>query len=153
MVMTGAATIRRALCAAVLLSIGLLTGCSSPPQPFSPKGAGLAPGTARITIGDTELGQVTSVRCLATGPLTTITTGDDAAGTTSVVSSTARLDTQSVQIRGLAGFTGSYYADISGKSDVTLSGSTYTIEGNADGFAVDTPSFAASRPFSIRVAC
>jgi lipoprotein LpqH len=142
-----------AVTGAVLLSLGLLAGCSSAPGPFSPKGAGLAPGTARVTIGDSDLPQVTSVRCLSTGSLTTITTGDGDSGTSSVVSNAARLDTQSVQIHGLAGFTGSYYADVAGKADVTLSGTTYVISGTADGFSVDRPSFAASRPFSIRVAC
>lgn len=128
-------------------------GCSSGPeqQPL-PQGA-LTPGTAAITINDRELGEVDSVACTAAGPLMTIDTGDETSGSTSVVSNADGLAAQSVYIRDLGGFTGSYNLDLGGQARVEMSGSTYRIKGSADGFATDNPSFRTEGTFEIRVAC
>jgi len=128
-------------------------GCSSGPeqQPL-PQGA-LTPGTAVITVNDRDLGQVDSVACTAAGPLMTIDTGDETSGSTSVVSNADGLAAQSVYIRDLGGFTGSYNLDLAGQARVEMSGSTYRITGSADGFATDNPSFRTEGTFEIRVAC
>jgi hypothetical protein len=93
------------------------------------------------------------VRCLVTPPLITITTGDATAGSTTVVSSAGPLLVESVQIHQLDGFTGSYYADLMGRAEVGMTGSTYSIAGRAEGFTTDDASLAANRTFSIKVAC
>lgn len=87
------------------------------------------------------------------GPQTTITTGDDESGVTAVVSNANDLATESVSIRNLDGFTGSYNAGLAGESSVTLTGRTYAITGTADGFATDDPSFRTNGTFEVRVAC
>lgn len=128
-------------------------GCSSAPEKASPPPGTLIAGTAQITIGDADLGEFTSVECVAAGPLTTITTGDDAAGSTSVISNADGLSAKSVSIRGLGGFTGSYQDGLGGDAEVSMNGNTYTISGTADGFDTDKPSFRTTGTFTIKVAC
>ncbi|MET0900032.1 MAG: lipoprotein LpqH [Mycobacterium sp.] len=136
--------------AALLLATAV--GCSSPDEEPLPPGA-LAPGTAAITINDQDLGEVTAVGCTSAGPLMTITTGTDTTGSTSVVSNADGLAAQSVYIRDLGGFTGSYNLDLGGDADVELTGNTYSITGSADGFETENPSFRKQGTFEIKVAC
>lgn len=128
------------------------SGCSSKEAP-PPAADTLSAGTAVITIGDTELPAVQAVRCVIAGPLTTISTGTDASGSTSVVSNADGLDVESVSIADQGGFTGSYHRDLGGAATVTMAGNTYTIAGTAEGFRTDKPSFRADGKFQIKVAC
>jgi hypothetical protein len=113
----------------------------------------LNPGTARIAIDGTELGQIDSVHCLLTPPLTTIVTGDQASGTSTVISNAKALTAESVAIRNLDGFTGSYHVNLPDRAEVTMTDNTYSITGSADGFTADNPSYTATRTFSIKVTC
>lgn len=134
-------------------ALATAVGCSSgsDTEPLPP--GALAPGTASITINDRPLGEVTSVSCTQAGPLMTITTGDDTSGSTSVVSNTEGLETQSVYLREIGGFTGSYNLGLGGNADVEMTGNTYSITGSADGFEIDNPSFRAEGTFEIKAAC
>ncbi|BCO38996.1 hypothetical protein MINTM001_01350 [Mycobacterium paraintracellulare] len=87
------------------------------------------------------------------GSLTTVTTGDTAAGTKVFVSNQSALTAKSVVISDLGGFTGSYAEGLQGAADVSLHGYTYTIRGRADGFDTDNPSLKATGTFTIKVAC
>lgn len=87
------------------------------------------------------------------GSLTTITTGDDASGSTVVISNAEELITESVSIRELGGFTGSYNRGLGDEAEVSMTGNTYTVSGTADGFATDKPSFRTTGTFTIKVAC
>lgn len=133
--------------------VAVTAGCSSgaEQQPL-PEGA-LVAGTAKITVNDNKLDEVKSVQCVIAGPVTTITTGDDNSGSTAVVSNADGLTAQSVSIRDLGGFTGSYNQGFGNDADVRMTGSTYTISGTADGFETDKPSFRTNGTFSITVAC
>lgn len=106
-----------------------------------------------MTINDRTLPQTHSVNCLPLGWLTTITTGNPAAGITAFVSKKDALTADSVSINDLGGFTGSYMAGLGGKADVTMNDQTYTIRGSAEGFDTDNPSQRTTGTFTIRVAC
>lgn len=137
--------------AAAVIAVGL-GACSS--SPATPASSGRLPaGTAQVTINDRTLSPTHSVKCLPLGSLTTIATGNPAAGITAFVSNQDALTADSVSINDLGGFTGSYMAGLGGKADVTMNDQTYTIRGSAEGFDADNPSQRATGSFTIRVAC
>ncbi|MDT5066831.1 MAG: ipoprotein LpqH [Mycobacterium sp.] len=140
------------LTVAALVALGVVAGCSSPPPATSQPGT-LVIGTAAVTVNDVDAGSTDAVACSAAGPLTTITTGDAKSGVTALVSNKGELTAESVTIRNLGGFTGSYNAGLGGKANVTMTGRTYAITGTAEGFATDKPSFRANGTFAIKVAC
>ena len=138
---------------AALAALGVVAGCSSPPPPVEPQPGTLVVGTAAVTVNDVDTGSTDAVACSTAGALTTITTGDAASGVTAVVSNEDALTAESVSINNLGGFTGSYNAGLGGEATVTMTGRTYAITGNAQGFATDKPSFRANGTFAIKVAC
>jgi hypothetical protein len=113
----------------------------------------LPPETAQVTINDHALPETHAVNCVPMGSLTTVTTGDTAAGTRVFVSNESALTAKTVNISNLGGFTGSYAEHLQGAAEVTLHGYTYTIRGRAEGFNTDNPSLRATNTFTIRVAC
>ncbi len=131
----------------------VLAGCSSAPPEYKPGPGALVAGTAEVSINDQDAGTTDAVQCSSTGSLTTITTGDDASGITAMVSNRDGLVAESVAIRDLGGFTGSYNAGFGEKAEVTMTDRTYHISGTADGFNTDSPSFRKSGTFAIKVAC
>lgn len=138
---------------AVALVAGGLTACSSAPpsEPLAP--GAVAAGTAEVSIEGRDASSVGSVSCQTVGTVTTVESGDQDAGLTVVVSSDPSLLVDSVSIRNLAGFTGSYLDGLGDEAQVDLSGRTYEISGTADGFATDDPSFRTAGTFSIKLAC
>ncbi len=140
----------------VVAAVGatVLAGCSSNSDEYTPPPGTLVAGTAEITVNDTDLGEFDSVSCSPAGPLTTITTGDDTSGSTLVISNAEGLTAESVSIRELGGFTGSYNRGLGDdETEVTMTGNTYTVTGTADGFDTDEPSFRTTGTFTIKVAC
>lgn len=142
-----------ALIAAALIVPATAAGCSSAPDEASPAPGTLVAGTATITVNDSDLGEFDTVNCVPAGPLTTITTGDETSGTTSVISNAEELSAVSVSIRDLGGFTGNANRGLDGSAEVTMTGNTYTISGTAAGFRTDEPSFRNTGTFTIKVAC
>ena len=139
--------------AAATLLIGAAAGCSSGPDPAPLQTGALFPGTAEVTVNGQNLGKFESVQCTPAGTLMTITTGDQSSGTTSVISNADELAAVSVGLNDVGGFTGSFNQGLGGKAAVTMTGSTYSITGNADGFVTDKPSFRTTGDFIIKVAC
>jgi hypothetical protein len=138
---------------ATLVGTSVLAGCSHPaPVPPRPPEA-VSTGTAQVTVGDTPIDPTYAVACTSAAFATIITTGDNAAGTTSFVDHTDALVAKSVSIRNLGGFTGSYEDNVDGDAKVHMAGQTYVITGTASGFNADNPSATASRTFTIRVSC
>jgi len=130
-----------------------LAGCSSGPPEYQPGPGMLVAGTAQVTVNGQDAGTTDAVQCDSTGTLTTITTGDQASGVIAMVSNKDQLTAESVAIRDLGGFTGSYNAGFSDDAKVTMTGRTYEISGTADGFDTDSPSFRKSGTFAIKVSC
>lgn len=140
--------------AVVALASGVIAGCSSDPAPAPPLPGTLAAGTAKVAINGTEMGATQAVRCTVVGPVTTINTGDDAAGLTAVVASADKLTASSVSIRNLSGFTGSYNQGLGdANAKVGLTGRTFDISGTAQGFLANNPSFRVPGTFAIKVSC
>lgn len=128
-------------------------GCSSSPPDYHPAPGTLVAGTAQVTVDGQDGGLTRSVQCNATGPLTTITTGDQRSGVTAMISNQEDLIAESVGIRDVAGFTGSYNQGLGGTATVTMTGRTYHISGTADGFRTGNPSFRTSGTFAVQVSC
>jgi hypothetical protein len=137
--------------AAALIAAGA-AACSSSPT-ASPQPGALPAGTAKVTINDRALPATTVVKCAPIGSLTTITTGDTAAGVTALISNETGLSAKSISIKGLGGFTGSYMNGLDGNADVSMTGRTYMIRGNADGFDADNPTVRTTGTFAIQVSC
>lgn len=138
---------------AVLLACGV-AGCASPPPEVKPAAGELVAGTAKISVNGKDMGTTEAVQCVRAGTLITITTGDAASGMTAMVSNRNELVTESVRITNLGGFTGSYNKGLGGNAaKVTMTGATYDISGDADGFNTDNPSFRVPGTFAIKVAC
>jgi ipoprotein LpqH len=130
-----------------------LTACSSGPPDYQPGPGTLVAGTAQVTVNGQDAGTTDAVQCNAIGPLTTITTGDQSSGVTAMVTNRDRLVAESVSIRDVGGFTGSYNDGLGGDATVNMTGRTYDITGTADGFNTDSPSFRASGTFAMKVSC
>jgi len=131
-----------------------LAGCSSEPPPYRPGPGNLVAGTAQMTVNGQDAGRTDSVQCTTLGTLTIIKTGDDASGVTALVSNRDELTAESVAIRDLGGFTGSYNAGLGDNTaKVGMTGRTYDINGTAEGFDTDSPSFRNSGTFAIKVSC
>jgi lipoprotein LpqH len=135
---------------AALIAAGA-AACSSPVA--SPPRGELPSGTAKVTINDRALPAMTAVKCAPIASLTTIATGDQAAGVTALVSNEAGLTVKSVSINDLGGFTGRYMNGLGGKADASMTGRTYIIRGTADGFDAENPTVRTTRSFAIQVSC
>ena len=129
-----------------------LAGCSSNPPEYQPGPGELVAGTAEIEVNGQQA-ETTSVQCDTTGPLTTITTGDQTSGVTVMVSNQDELTAESVSINDVGGFTGSYNAGLGDAAEVSMTGRTFHISGTADGFETANPSFRVPGTFAIKVSC
>ena len=130
----------------------LLAGCSSNPPEYQPGPGELVAGTAEIEVNGQQA-ETTSVQCDTTGPLTTITTGDQTSGVTVMVSNQDELTAESVSINDVGGFTGSYNAGLGDAAEVSMTGRTFHISGTADGFETANPSFRVPGTLAIKVSC
>jgi ipoprotein LpqH len=130
-----------------------VAGCSSGPPDYKPAPGTLVAGTAQVTVNGQNIGTTEAVQCTPAGPLTTITTGDQTSGITTMVSNKDELTAEAVSINNVGGFTGSYNAGLGGTAKVAMTGRTYDISGTADGFDTANPSFRTSGTFAIKVAC
>lgn len=134
-----------------VLAMLALAGCSSPP-PVEQQPGTLVLGTAQVTVADADGGTTDAVACTTAGSLITITTGDADSGIHALVSNDPELAAQWVNIRNVAGFSGSFQANLQGDAEVTQTGRTYSITGTADGFRSDDV-LRTSSPFTVKVAC
>ena len=137
----------RHLTAAVLgCVVAGVTGCSMP-EPA------LGGTTATVTIDGNDTGGAHVVRCRQSGWAWYIETPEKDNGFTAVLSSEEGMTAKSVELRGLGGFTGTFWADNIGQGKVTGSDGSYTITGVADGNFADKPLDAATAEFRIQASC
>jgi len=106
-----------------------------------------------MTVNGQNTGTTEAVQCTPAGSLTTIITGDQTSGITTLISNKDELTTEAVNINNVGGFTGSYNAGLGGTAKVTMTDRTYDISGTADGFDTSNPSFRTSGMFAIKVSC
>jgi lipoprotein LpqH len=138
---------------AAALMVGCLVGCSSTPPAESQQAGTVPRGTATMSIDGRDAGTDQNVSCQTIGAVTTVTTGDQQAGSIAVISTDPDPHLQWASIRNLGGFTGSYGKGLGDPAQVTVADRTYQIAGTADGFATDNPSFRKAGTFSIQVSC
>lgn len=136
-----------------LLSVGIVASCSNGAPTVARPPDAVAPGTAQVKLGDGTAISTDAVACTSVASSTFITTGGNAAGTTSTVTRAGTLAVASVDIRDVSGFTGSQRDGLQGDAKVRMAGSTYLITGTASGFTTDNPSATVTQPFSITVSC
>ena len=127
-----------------------LVGCSS--GSAKPKPGTLPAGTARVTIDGRDAGTTAAVQCADVRWTTTIKTGDDAAGTTAMLSEKGKTTVEFVRIRNLNGFSGDYNLNLDGSAAVAVTDATYDITGTVRGFG-PTSIAPTTKPFTIKVAC
>lgn len=138
--------------AVFLIALSCAACSSEPPREQLPAGA-VSAGSAKVAIDAREAPTVGTVDCQSLGGTTMITIGDSSAGVKVALDNTSGIATKSVAINDIGGFTGSYQEDLQGTVRTRMIGETYEIDGTADGFATDNPSFRATRNFTVRVAC
>lgn len=133
---------------------GGLAACASESTRSEPTRSGTVPGgTAIVSIDSQDAGTERKVSCVTIGRLTTVSAGDEQAGFTAAVSSGEGLLVQTVSIRNLGGFTGSYNKGLDEPAHVTMVDRTYQLSGIADGFETNNPSFRTPGKFAIQVSC
>lgn len=112
-----------------------------------------APGAARISIEGRDAATKHAIRCHHGQFWTTVEIGDGSRGVVAVVRNSAGLTVESVQIRDVDGFTGSYWTGLGGRASATMSGPTLSVRGIADGFWHNEPSRSATAGFEVAATC
>jgi hypothetical protein len=136
--------------AAAALIIDGTVGCSS--NSPKPKAGVLLPGTSQLTIDGNDVPASGTVNCASVESLTTLKTGDDAAGATVMVSTKGKLIVEFVRIRNLNGFSGDYNRGLEGSATATLRDAVYDITGTARGYSPKSIA-PTTLPFTIKMAC
>jgi hypothetical protein len=137
---------RHIIAAAVFGSAAVLAGCSTPE-------AALGGTTAKVTIDGKDTGGAHPVRCNQTGWSWYIETPGKENGFAAVLETGGKVAPQSVDFRGIGGFTGNFWVDHRGDAKVTGLNGKYVITGSADGNFIDDPSKAVTAKFRIETNC
>lgn len=142
-----------AFIAAAAIMVGGSAACSSVRAAQQDPEA-LPPGTAQLAVDGKDLSVTKAVQCAPPEQyLTTITTGDEASGTTVLVSNAGKLTVELVRIRNVNGFSGDYNRGLGrGDATVALNGTAYQIDGAAVGYGTKSPQ-PTTASFTIKVAC
>ena len=136
---------RRITAAAVFLLAAGVAGCSSPP-------AALSTQDARVIINGKATNALQPVSCSQTGQSWTIQTTDKEPGFTAALQLGDEVTAQSVDIRNLGNFTGTYWDDL-GKAQAKVSQGRFNVSGEAEGFFVDKPNHRVTATFDITTDC
>jgi ipoprotein LpqH len=133
--------------------ISALAGCSSaPPTSRQPPGS-LPPTTAQVTVNGQSAGTTHHVECTQDGWMHTIKTGDDKSGVTVTVDTGDAVRAESVVITNVGDFTGSVYENKIGKAEATIIGTTFRVNGTAEGATTAEPNQPATANFDIKANC
>jgi ipoprotein LpqH len=130
---------------ALLVAAGV-AGCGSPPP-------ALGTHTAQVTINGRDTGEAHPVACSQFGWDWKIETLDEAPGFTAMFETGNTLTAESVEIRDLGGFTGSYWRYTVGDAEARVVGDAFTLIGTAVGYTSDEPDETASASFTIKTDC
>lgn len=109
--------------------------------------------TAHVTVAGQDQGTTHNVSCTQVGWSHTFDIGDKASGTTVVVDTGNQVTPRSVEIRNIAGFSGSYSAGTFGNAQAAVTGHTFIVTGTALGFMADQPRNRVPQQFTIKVNC
>lgn len=131
---------------ALIAVAGVLAGCSQPPS-------ALGGSTAEITINGESTGGPRAVTCSQTGWAWTVQTPEEDNGFTAVFNTDEKITAQSVEINGLADFTGSFWVDNVGQGRASVADGNFRISGTAVGSYADNPTDTVDAEFSIEAHC
>jgi hypothetical protein len=136
-----------ACCAVVAVACSSSQG--DPPQP-----PGSLPGsTAQITINGKSVGTTRAVHCTQDGWTHTIETGDQSSGTRLVVDTGDSVSARSVVLTNVGEFTGSVWENNIGNAEASIIGTTFRVNGTAEGATTANPNQRASATFEIKANC
>jgi len=136
----------RLVAAAVIVTTLGAAGCASQPP-------ALGGTTAKVTINGQSTGAPLPVTCSQAGFLWTIATTNEDKGFTAALETGDEVKVESVDFRDLGGFTGTFWRDNIGNAEVTGTGGTFTITGEADGSFTDNPNSSVTATFRIEADC
>jgi lipoprotein LpqH len=128
----------------------IAAGCST--HFPAPKAGVLRPGTSQLTIDGEDAPTNGTVNCTSIESMTTIKSGDDAAGATAMVSNKGKLIVEFVRIRNLNGFSGDYNRGLEGSATAALHGAVYDINGTVRGYSQKLI-VPTTLPFTLKIAC
>jgi lipoprotein LpqH len=131
--------------AAVLVAVGV-AGCSAPP-------AALGNHDAKVMINGKATNALQPVTCVQTGRSWTIETVDKEPGFTATIELGDSVKAQSVDIRNLGDFTGTFWDDNLGKAQAKVSQGKFTVSGEAKGAFADKPNQSTTATFDITTTC
>jgi lipoprotein LpqH len=137
---------RRFAAAAVLLVAIGAAGCSSAP-------AALGNHDAKVMINGKATNALQPVVCTQTGQSFEIQTVDKEPGFTATIRLGDTLTAQTVDIRNLANFTGTYWDDNLGKAQAKVSQGKFNVSGEAKGSFADKPNQSTTATFDITTNC
>ena len=130
-----------------------IAGCSSGPA-NSPQPPGSVPvGTAQVTINGQSTGTTHEIKCTQDDWMHTIITGNDKSGVKVVVDTGNAVTAKSVVITNVGDFTGSMLENQIGKADATMIGSTFRVNGTAEGASTADPNQPTSASFEVKANC
>ncbi len=136
---------RRFLAAAVGL-VAVVAGCSSPP-------AALGTHDAKVLINGKATNALQPVTCYQTGQAWTIETLDKEPGFTATVKLGDTVTPDTVDIRNLGNFTGTFWNDNLGKAQAKVSNGKFNVSGEAKGAFADKPNQSTTATFDITTDC
>ncbi len=137
---------RRFTAAAVFLVAVGLAGCSSPP-------AALGTHDARVIINGKATNALQPVTCSQTGRSWTIETLDKEPGFTATIALGDEVTAETVDIRNLGNFTGTYWDDNLGKAQAKVGQGKFNVSGEAEGAFADKPNHRVTATFDITTDC
>ena len=139
--------------AIAVAAIAGVAGCSStPPSSHQPPGS-LPPTTAQVTVNGQSALITHRIDCTQDGWMHTFKTGDDKSGVTVVVNTGDTVSAKSVVITNVGDFTGTVYENKIGKAEATVTGTTFRVNGTAEGATNANPNQPATANFDIKVNC
>jgi ipoprotein LpqH len=132
--------------AGALLAAVNVAGCASPPP-------ALGTHTAQVTVNGRDTGRAHPISCSQFGWDWKIETLDEAPGFTAMFQTGDTVTAESVEIRELGGFTGSYWQGTVGDAEANVVGDAFTISGTAVGFTSQRPNDTVPATFTIKTDC
>lgn len=131
--------------AALLVAVGV-AGCSSPADALSSH-------DAKVIINGKSTNALQPVTCYQTGEAWTIETLDKEPGFTATIQLGDNVRAQTVDIRNLGNFTGTYWDGNLGKAQAKVSQGKFTVSGEAQGAFADKPNQSTTATFDITTEC
>ena len=134
-------------------AIAAVAGCSSTPANSHQPSGSLPFRTAQVSVNGQPAATTHKIDCSQDGWMHTLKTGDDKSGVTVTVDTGDAVRAESVVITNVGDFTGSVYENKIGKAEATVTGTTFRVNGTAEGATNANPNQPATANFDIKVNC